>query len=95
MRAIYAATAMRPFCAKAFLKIDDCLVRCTGLRLLSAKVKGQVRQELMLLCGELLETPAFLQGNDEQRFNVVIEYLRENLSVKPQLIRLAQMAWVE
>ena len=49
----------------------------------------------MLLCGELLETPAFLQGNDEQRFNVVIEYLRENLSVKPQLIRLAQMAGVE
>lgn len=49
-------------------------------------------QELMLLCGELLETPAFLQGNDEQRLNIVIEYLRENLSVKPQLDRLAQMA---
>jgi AraC-like DNA-binding protein len=49
-------------------------------------------QELMLLCGELLETPAFLQGNDEQRLNVVIEYLRENLSVKPQLDRLAQIA---
>lgn len=46
----------------------------------------------MLLCGERLETPAFLQGNDEKRFNVVIEYLRENLSVKPQLDRLVQMA---
>lgn len=46
----------------------------------------------MLLCGELLETPAFLQGNDEKRFNVVIEYLRENLNVKPQLDRLVQMA---
>lgn len=46
----------------------------------------------MLLCGELLETPAFLQGNDEQRLNVVIEYWRENLSVKLLLDRLAQMA---
>jgi len=45
----------------------------------------------MLLCGELLETPAFLQDDDERRLNVVIEYLRENLSVKPQLDRLAQM----
>jgi len=44
----------------------------------------------MLLCGELLETPAFLQGNDEQRLNVVIEYLRENLSVKHQLDRLTR-----
>lgn len=49
-------------------------------------------QELMLLCGKLLESPALLLGSDEQRINVVIEYLRENLSVKPQLAKLAQMS---
>lgn len=49
-------------------------------------------QELILLCGELLETPAMLQGSDKQRVNLVIEYLREHLNVKPQLEILSQMA---
>lgn len=48
-------------------------------------------QELILLCGELLETPAMLQSSDEQRVNLIIEYLREHLSVKPQLEVLAQI----
>lgn len=49
-------------------------------------------QELILLCGELLETPAMQQGSDEQRISLVIDYLREHLNVKPQLEILAQMA---
>jgi len=49
-------------------------------------------QKLILLCGELLETPALLQKSEEQKINIVIEYLREYLSVKPQLEMLAQLA---
>jgi len=49
-------------------------------------------QELILLCGELLETPDSPQGSDAQRVGVVIDYLREHLSVKPQLEKLAQIA---
>lgn len=49
-------------------------------------------QELILLCGELLETSDMRQGSDEQRINLVIDYLREHLNVKPQLERLAQIA---
>lgn len=67
-------------------------MRCTGLRLSREGKGANEEQELMLPCGELLETAAFLQGNDEQRLNIVIEYLRKNLSVKPQLDRLAQIA---
>ncbi|MEN4834445.1 AraC family transcriptional regulator [Pantoea vagans] len=48
-------------------------------------------QKLILLCGELLEMPALLQRSDEQKIDVVIEYLREYLSVKPQLEMLAQL----
>jgi len=48
-------------------------------------------QELILLCGEMLEAPAVLQGSEQQRVNLVIEYLREHLSVKPQLEMLAQI----
>ncbi|MEG3132553.1 AraC family transcriptional regulator [Rouxiella sp. T17] len=49
-------------------------------------------QELLLFCGELLETPTLSQGNDEQRVKLIIEYLREHLDVKPQLEILAQTA---
>lgn len=61
---------------------------------LSARQEHSVNQEqeLILLCGELLETPAMLQGSDKQRVNVVIEYLSAHLSEKPQLEILAQMA---
>lgn len=51
-------------------------------------------QELILLCGELLETPASLQRSDEQRIKIVIEYMREHLSAKPQLEMLAQMVGI-
>jgi AraC-like DNA-binding protein len=54
--------------------------------------RANQEQELILLCGEMLETPAVLQGSDKQRVNVVIEYLREHLSTKPQLEMLAQIA---
>jgi len=37
----------------------------------------------MLLCGELLETPAFLQDDDERRLNIVIEYLRKSQRKTP------------
>jgi len=49
-------------------------------------------QELMMLCGELLETHSPLEGNDKQRIGWVIEYLRDHLNVKPQLEKLAQIA---
>jgi len=49
-------------------------------------------QELILLCGELLESPALLQQGDEQKINLVIAWLREHLSVRPQLEILAQLA---
>ncbi len=49
-------------------------------------------QELIFLCAELLETPAVLPANDRQRINVVVEYLREHISVKPDLALLAQVA---
>ena len=69
---------MHPFRATALSKIDHCLMSYTGLRLIHAKVKGaNEEQELMLLCGELMEASAFLQGYDEQRLNVVIEYLEK------------------
>lgn len=60
----------------------------------SARHKERIEQEqeLILLCGELLEKPNVLPGNDEQKINLVIEYLREHLNVKPELEMLAQIA---
>ena len=49
-------------------------------------------QELILLCSELLEPPAQLQQEDEQKINLVIACLREHLSVRPQLEMLVQLA---
>lgn len=49
-------------------------------------------QELILFCAELLEIPTLLQGNAPQRVNMVIEYLRQHLDVKPELETLAQIA---
>nr|WP_246538479.1 AraC family transcriptional regulator [Nissabacter archeti] len=53
---------------------------------------GSQEQELVLLCGELLEPQAVLTRDEENRIQWVIDYLRENLSVKPQLDRLAEVA---
>jgi AraC-like DNA-binding protein len=48
-------------------------------------------QELILLCGEMLDTTAGLQGSDTRSVGLIIEYLREHLSAKPQLEKLAQI----
>lgn len=49
-------------------------------------------QEMMLLCGELLDTHTASPESDENRIRMVIEFLREHLTVKPQLEVLAQVA---
>ncbi len=45
----------------------------------------------MLLCGELLETHTGSPESNGNRIRIVIEFLREHLTVKPQLEVLAQV----
>lgn len=50
------------------------------------------QQELLRLCGKLLEPSASLAGNEELQINRVIDYLRCHLTEKPSLETLAQIA---
>lgn len=49
-------------------------------------------QELLRLCGELIDSPVLIEGNEERAFGRVIEYLREHLEIKPQLEVLANIS---
>ncbi|MGM3173480.1 AraC family transcriptional regulator [Dickeya lacustris] len=84
-----------PFLREGILnnpRLFHSLCRFTSSARQDSSVSQEQEQELMVLCGELLETHAVLQGNDEKRIGLVIEYLREHLNVKPELEKLAHIA---
>lgn len=70
-----------------------CLFRAICFYAASARQDNDCsqEQERMLLCGELLETHPGSPESNGNRIRIVIEFLREYLTVKPQLEVLAQV----
>ncbi|WP_369790375.1 AraC family transcriptional regulator [Rouxiella sp. WC2420] len=46
-------------------------------------------QELIRLCGELIDSPIMPEGDEEQAIKRAVEYLREHLNIRPKLEVLA------